>query len=203
MRIVSRISSHAQVTEDFMQKVSRLAHTLIFKSPAFKGGKKFLSIFRVTDPQDPEDSGYFYSERLGRDSVAFLLYDKNAPDKPYIALSQFHSPQGRFVKGAFTGSLDKNLTPEQTTVEEIEEEAGYTVTEAQLTKVGEQPVGANTNETVHLFVGDVTNIVRKEKNPENCWELNTHLIKMSKDEIFRFCEWKGQLTMLHFEAQNL
>jgi len=203
MRFVNRISGKiAQVTDDFLAKVQRLESTLVFKSPAFKGGKKFLSIFCVKDPEDPEDQGYYFSERLGRDSVAFLLYDRNELEKPYVALEQYHSPRRMFQKGAFTGSLDKGLSPDATAIEEIAEEAGYRISSERLHSVGKQFVGCNTNESVYLFIGDVTGIARNKKNPDNVWEENTHLLQMSKDEIFKFCEWRAILCMMLWESEQ-
>jgi SepF-like predicted cell division protein (DUF552 family) len=202
MRMVNRISKNiAAVTEDFKEKCVRLKDTLVFKSPAFKKGKKFLSMFVVKDPQDPKDPGYYYVERLGMDSIAFLLHDSNEEDKPYIVLEQYHSPRRIFQKGAFTGSMDKDgLTPEDTTIEEILEEAGYTITKDNLHKVGLQTVGANTNEEVHLFIADITGLQRKKKESENIWEENTNLIKMSKDEILKNCEWRAILCMIKWEC---
>jgi hypothetical protein len=94
------------------------------------------------------------------------------------------------------------LIEEYTTIEEVLEEAGYSITADNLHKVGLQPVGCNTSETVHLFIADVTGIIRKKKEPENIWELNSNLIQMSRDEVLKHCEWRGVMCMIAWEVQK-
>jgi 8-oxo-dGTP pyrophosphatase MutT (NUDIX family) len=186
------------VTDDFKSKISRLVNKLFYRSPAFKGGKKHLSIYGIFDPDDPEDSGYYYSERLGVNSVAFLLYDEGEPEKPFICLEQYHSPIRQFVKGAFTGSLDKpDLDPVETLIEEVQEEAGYTVDKSRIKCVAFLPVSANTNERVHLCIVDVTGLEQNKKEPENPFEANTNMYRMSFEQILSQCEWKSQVIAMH------
>lgn len=73
----------ALVTPDFLAKLRRLVHQKVWQSPAFKRGKKYLSVYRVVDPTDPNDPGYFYVERVGRDSVAIVFYDACGIALPY------------------------------------------------------------------------------------------------------------------------
>lgn len=193
----------AAVTDEFHQKMSRLKHFLVYRTPAFKRGKKYLSLISVKDPQDPEDPGYFYVQRLGRDSVAFLLYDSSGEhggDNTYNwgVLEQYHSPIKRWVKGAFTGSMDKpDLDATAICVEEVIEEAGFKVTPDRITEVAYLPVGANTNEQVHLFVVDVTGLPQDKAEPENIFEANTNIYWYDEQYVLQSCEWKAQLILLH------
>jgi 8-oxo-dGTP pyrophosphatase MutT (NUDIX family) len=188
----------ALVTSDFQAKVARLVNKLIYTTPAFKAGKKHLSIVGVFDPEDPEDTGYYFSQRLGINSVAFVLYDADNPDAPYIVLEQYHSPIRQFVKGAFTGSLDKpELDPADTLIEEVQEEAGYTVDKTHIHCIAFLPVSANTNERVHLCLVDVTGLQAHKQTPENIFEQNTNMYRLSFDQVIQQCEWKAQILVLH------
>lgn len=189
----------ALITDAFRAKIQRLKHTLVYKTPAYKGGRKYLSVFAVTDPQDPDDPGYFYVQRLGTNSVALIFYDADNKTHPWIVLEQFNSPIKQYVRGAFTGSLDKpDLDPIDTIVEEALEEAGFTVTRDQVHVVGFAPVSANTNEQVHLAVVDVTGVTRQAKEPENLFEANTKLIALSTERLLLTCEWKAVMTCYNF-----
>jgi 8-oxo-dGTP pyrophosphatase MutT (NUDIX family) len=183
--------STAAISSDFLRLVKRLKDKKIFESPKFKGGKKFITMYDVTDPED-ENAHYVYTERLGRDSVAFLLYDRDHPEEPFITLSQFHSPCRKFVEGAFTGSLDKpDLNPTEIVVEEVSEEAGYDVDDDRVHLVAFLPVAGNTNEQVHLALVDITGLDRRQIDPENIFEQNTRIQRRNYSEITQKCEWKA------------
>lgn len=187
----------AAVTDELHQKMSRLKHFLVYRTPAFKRGKKFLSLIAVKDPQDPEDPGYFYIRRLGRDSVALVFYDGTRPDTPWLLMEQFHSPIGKFVRGACTGSLDKTLPPIEIAREEALEEVGYRLDASHFYEVGYEPVGANTDERVHLYFVDVTGQKANRPQPENIFEANINLVWCSTKKALETSEWKGQLIILH------
>lgn len=80
---------------------------------------KFLNLRKVIDPEN-NVRGYFFSERLGKDSIAFVCYDINAQQ---ILLNQEYKPPiDEFVLGAFGGSIDKDQTLFEIVKAEVKEE---------------------------------------------------------------------------------
>lgn len=180
----------AAVTKDFIEKVKRSVTTEAWRSPAFKAGKKYLTVHVIKDPADEKDPGYYYVERVGKDSVGFLLWDEDKGQ--YGCLQQWHGPLNRFNLGTFTGSRDKDeLDAKGTTQEEAIEEAGYHVDLNRITHIGTYAVSANTNEEVDLFIVDVTGLPQERAEPENIFEQNTFIRWLNPDEIGSKCEWKA------------
>ena len=164
----------------------------VYASP--KG--KWLKVFKAVDPLDKDDEGYFFCERVGIDSVAFLLLDRNNKRKPFICLEQFSSSHGKFVKGAYTGSLDKDeKSIEEIVQEEVKEEAGFEVELDAINSLGKMVVCSHSSEQVNLYLVDVTNVQWAGKAPENKFEANMRQIKMNEDEIKKHCEWKAQMII--------
>lgn len=193
----------AQITSQFMEMVKRLVDKPIYKTPAFKGGKKWLTIYKVTDPES-DNSDFYYVERLGKDSVAFLLVDHDREGE-FGILQQFSSPYRKFFKGAFTGSLDKpELSVQDIVVEEIKEEAGYDVSgeaDQRIIPCGTMPVLSSTNETVNLFMVDVTGLQQQRKAPENIFEENMNIYWVGEDQIREQCEWRAHIILCRWKKQ--
>lgn len=115
---------------------------------------KFLNI-KITD------KGYEYCERKGKDSIAFVLYDRN---KKLVCLrNEYKPPIDTWVLGAFGGSLDKDISLCHTVIEEVSEEAGYAVVESDVAYVGKYFVSSQMNQWCFLYAVDVTNAVRCNK----------------------------------------
>ena len=111
---------------------------------------KFLQIKHYTD----KNCNYFYAERLGVDSVAFILHDKQVG--LYGLISEFKPPIDRFLTTAFGGSIDKDKPYEQIVREEVEEEAGYRG-DLIITARGKAFVSTQMNQFCYLYHVDVTN----------------------------------------------
>ena len=73
---------------------------------------KFLKIKKANN----FGGDYYYAERLGVDSVAFILYDGG--DGSYGLINEYKPPIEQFMTTAFGGSLDKSVSKEQIVKEE-------------------------------------------------------------------------------------
>lgn len=166
-----KILKIAEITQTFLDKVNTLVRSVVFQTPAYHGNKKYVTVYKVSDPKGVYKD-YYYTERFGRDSVAFLLWDRV---KGYGILKSYSSPYKGFISGAFTGSLDKPVSKEQIVIEEVQEEAGYTIQESEIQFLGSARVGSNTNETVYLYVINVNDLEQNKKQPENDFEANTEI----------------------------
>ena len=193
------LRSLAAITSDFIQKVKRVQDAVAWTSPAFKGGRKTLTVHCLKDPADPQDPGYYYVERTGKDSVGFILWDDD--QGLYGLLQQWHGPLKRFQIGSFTGSRDKDgLDALGTCLEEVTEEAGYHIDEPhRALHIGTYPVSANTNEEVDLFLIDVTGLSEQTIQPENVFEANTKTVWLDLGEINSKAEWKAIVIMLEHQ----
>lgn len=200
---VSSMVRKAKVTPEFLDLVrNRLEKVVVWKSPAFKGGKKYLSVLEIKDPQG-EYGSYFYVQRMGQNSVAFICYDptRQEADGRLLILRQWHGPLSVFVDGAFTGSLDKeDKSVLEILSEELVEEAGIHFSSLDHLKnstayKGAHPVSANTDEMVHLFIVNVSTATKKPIQPENIFEANTRRFWTDRKYIQSKCEWRSQLIL--------
>lgn len=176
------------ITREFALMLEKLTTKIVYVSGDPETSKKYLTVKEIASNELPP---YFYVERKGKNSVAFLLEDRKVPSKPIIVLRQWHGPLGRYNVGAFTGSIDKDLSVVDIVIEEVFEEAGYVVTPDMIEHLATEPVSGNTNEEVHLFKVDVTNAEYKGLHPENVFEKNTFRIRMNLSEVLSNSEWKG------------
>lgn len=176
------------ITREFALMLEKLTTKTVYVSGDPETAKKYLTVKEISSEELPP---YFFVERKGKNSVAFLLEDRKVPEKPIIVLRQWHGPLGRYNVGAFTGSIDKDLSVLDIVIEEVFEEAGYVVDKSMIKHLATEPVSGNTNEEVHLFIVDVTNAEFKGIHPENVFEKNTFRIRMRLAEVLESCEWKG------------
>jgi len=139
---------------------------------------------------------YYFMERAGVDSVAFILVDKNS-DKPFGLINQFRGQSGKFIKGAYTGSLDKpELSLDEIVLEEVKEESGYVVDLGRITFISKEIAGAMTNEQINLYVVDVTGLQPEELEPESVFEENTENLWFTYEEAMNKTEdWKVKLIL--------
>ena len=201
-RMASMIK-RAAITPDFLDLVqNRLKKFVVWKSPAFKGGKKYLSVIEIKDPQG-EYGSYFYVQRMGKNSVAFICYDPTRVESEgrLLILRQWHGPLSTFVDGAFTGSLDKaDKSVLEILAEEMIEEAGIhfdslDILQTATSYKGAHPVSANTDELVHLFIVNVATATKSPIQPENIFEQNTRRLWTDRKYILSKCEWKANLIL--------
>ena len=105
---------------------------------------------------------YYYAERGGKDSIAFILYDK---DKDRFGLIYESKPPLDETFGeevhmltAFGGSIDCDKTPEEICQMEVAEEAGFEVPLEKIYSVGKVLVSTQMSQMCHLFYVDITGI---------------------------------------------
>ena len=191
------------ITNSFRAMTARLRDERTYVAPVKKKTLPALTVYRQFDPADDDGvGGYYFSERAGKDSVAFLLYDaaREETGQPWGVLMQWHGPLRRFSFGAYTGSLDKpQLGLEQIVQEEALEEAGYHVDLDRIWYFGAHAVSGQCNEECHLFAVDVTSIAPAQLQPENDFEANTERPWWSPSDILKLADWKAKLILLAWE----
>ena len=104
----------------------------------------FVNVFKTTE-------GYEYAERKGKDSIAFILYNRT---KQEMGLRlEYKPPIGTWILGAFGGSMDKeHVSPLQIVQAEVAEEAGYVVKPDDVHFIGKYFVSSQMNQFCYLFV---------------------------------------------------
>lgn len=187
----------AEITDAFRALTQRLQDEPAYVAPEAKGGMPVITVHRQFDPEDEDDGGYFFAERAGRDSVAFLLHDRGREEAPYGVLTQWHGPLRRFSTGAFTGSMDKaGLDPVAITVEEAAEEAGYAVPPERVLPMAVLPVSGQCNEQCALFLVDVTGLRPQPLRPENIFEQNMQQAWWTQEQVLAAGDWKARVIAL-------
>jgi len=149
------------------------------------------------------ESGYYvYGERLGRDSVAFILYDQAVHKVGLI--NEIKPPIGPdvFMTTAFGGSLDKDIPVWQIVVEEVKEEAGYTVTESDVNYVGKVLVSTQMNQFCHLYLVDITGKTVGERELEE-HEAGSTVVWVDMEDISEVEDWKTPTIILKAIGKNI
>lgn len=163
----------------------------------------FLSI------KSAETTPYFYAERKGVDSVAFILVDRSK-DRPYGVVNERKPPLDErfgklaFLETAFGGSNDivdsnsyDSLNEEEKMkhlheiVEmEVREEAGYLVDDGDVHCISKEFVSTQMNQWCYLFVVNVEGVVQGEKDPQNETEAMATVVWKNLDEVKKMNDWK-------------
>lgn len=142
------------------------------------------------------EESYYFMERAGVDSVAFILFDATK-EKPFGIIHQYRGNFGEWQCGCFTGSLDKpELTIPEIVIEEVLEESGYTVDLSHVHKISTECAGSQSNERVHLFLVDVTGLIKGEEQPESVHEENTETCWVCEHGLMFCDDWKARLIYL-------
>jgi len=118
-------------------------------------GKPFLTV-KQTD-------GYTYCERVGQDSIAFILYNRDTEEFGLIHEKKPPLGDDVYLTTAFGGSLDSDKSPLGICIQEVAEEAGYVVDETQVYALGRLFVSTQMNQYCHLFLVDITNAITCER----------------------------------------
>lgn len=140
-------------------------------------------------------NGYLYSERLGQNSVAFILVDNNKKKRKYGLIKEFKPPVELNITTAFGGSIDKSLFYSSIVKEETLEEAGYDVSMDRIHHVGTTFVSTQSNQFCHLYLVDVTDIPEGKRTTTDPVELSAEVKWLSKKDIRRGDDWKA-ITIL-------
>ena len=153
-------------------------------------GEPYLSVHQL--------GHYYYSQRAGTNSVAFILIDKKTNRVGLINI--YHGPTPTIRNCAFTGSLDNpELDIVGHVIEEVEEESGYKVTNEDISYFGTYEVGTQTNELVHLYLVYVDEGYAGEKNPDGTHEAEAETVWMPAMEATLCRDWKAVLMAKFIE----
>lgn len=142
-----------------------------------------------------ERDGYYYAERYGKNSIAFILYDKNR--KEHWGLIEEYKPSvdARIIT-AFGGSLDKDgKTVKEICKEEVLEEAGFSVELSDIKYCGAKLVSTQMNQICYLFLVNVTNKEQVGRQPQNAIEEEAIVMWRTTNDILHdknFMCWKTE-----------
>ncbi len=152
----------------------------------------FLKIKKV----DNYGSDYFYAERLGVDSIAFVLLNidrinRNAEDFVGV-IHEFKPPIQQSLTTAFGGSLDKDYSDLTDIVKaEVLEESGYKVKDENITPLGRVFVSTQMNQFCHLFAVEVREYQFEGRKPENSSEAAAEVKWLKAEEVHELEDWKA------------
>lgn len=175
---------------------------ILFES---KGG-----FMKVKSPEKP----YFYAERKGVDSVAFILLDSDRDDC-YGVTHERKPPMDEryntkyFLETAFGGSNDMVADEHYFNMNDTEvinhfkelvrieakEEAGYSVGLDRIRFYSKEFVSTQMNQWCFLFVVDVTGIEVGERDPQNETEALAEVRWKTLDEINELNDWKTKTIL--------
>jgi len=160
---------------------------------------KFLNIKRVKYPE-VDVGGYEFAERLGRNSIAFICYDRNT--KEFLVNNEYKPPIDEFIQGAFGGSLDRAAGMHQVVIDEVKEEAGFTVDWNDIECVGNSFVSTQMNQFCYLYLVYVDKNKQGEREPENAVEERAETKWVGIDEINSSDDWKAIVIVAKAKDQG-
>jgi hypothetical protein len=154
--------------------------------------------------------GYYeYSERPGKDSIAFVLYDDNT--KKFALIYEAKPPLDErmdtkvMMTTAFGGSIDMEYSYKEICQVEVREEAGYDVPLNKIHSIGKTLVSTQMNQLLEGFLVDVTNIDKTLKtevemfNEEDSRGLDkfnySRIVWMNEQEVISNSDWKSIFIM--------
>lgn len=144
-------------------------------------------------------NNYFFAERNGVDSVAFVLFAINTSDEKRIGMINEIKPSiGKFVTGAFGGSIDQDRYKEDLRIlvqEEAMEEAGFDVKLDDISYYGKMIVSTQMNQYCHLFGITVDKFQQKLRTTTNPAELTASIAWLTLPEVLSLEDWKGILIV--------
>jgi len=157
-------------------------------------GKPFFSVKQSRDY-------YTYGERVGKDSIAFILYDDKI--KKFALILESKPPLDTETElckmtTAFGGSIDmgENTTYQEICQTEVKEEAGYIVPLDKIYDCGKTLVSTQMSQMCYTYLVDVTGIQKTEiaeyetKDENN--EFNGNEVRwMNINEMMDNGDWKS------------
>lgn len=173
------------VTYDFeLVKPAEDIFTTLWESP-YKNhvGEPFLTV-------KSWKNSYYFSERGGKDSVAFILFDRRF--NQYGLVKEFKCPIDKFMITAFGGSFDQvDNNPINIVINEVREEAGFEVTEDNIRSLGKVFVSTQSNQFCYLFMVHIDKRNQLELRPENSMEALATVEWLTQNEVFQLEDWKA------------
>jgi len=162
---------------------------------------KFVNIKEIRDIEN-HVNGYQFAERLGVDSVAFILWDDEY--EMFLLNKEYKPPINEFILGAFGGSMDKDKTPEEIVIAEVKEEAGFIVNKEEVVYVGEVLVSTQMNQMCKLYLVKVNREDQDEREPQNAIEAmaETEWVLWDDELLSGLRDWKPLAIILKAIATN-
>ena len=163
-----------------------------------------------------ESTPYFYAERLGVDSVAFILIDEDRRDK-YGVVNERKPPMDErfgeevFIETAFGGSND--MIDDEKYKEagqgfaidhfkklvkiEAREEAGYDVDIDKIGFISQEFVSTQMNQWCYLYTVNVTGVTQGEKDPQNAEEAKMKTQWKTLKQVQKMNDWKTKTILFN------
>ncbi len=142
-----------------------------------------------------KDEEFFYAERKGIDSIAFVLFSNNLTDTKRIGLiNEFKNPIGKSIISAFGGSIDdEKFHADLRTLVKVEvlEESGFDVELDQIVFYGRCLVSSMMNEYCYLFGVTVNKEIQGERTTTNPLELRNEVVWIEIPETPSLEDWKA------------
>ena len=173
---------------------------VVWQSPeTTPNGKPFMQVKKAR-------GYYYYAERGGRDSIAFILYDQKSGLVGLISESKppldevFKEKHMRIT--AFGGSIDMDgKTPDEICQIEVFEEAGYKVDMERILCVGTTMVSTQMNQGCIGYIVDVTDLepgmteadlMNEEQQLKDPDEFNHNkVVWCNDDDVMHNNDWKS------------
>jgi hypothetical protein len=176
----------------------------------------FESVGGFLKVKSAETTPYFYAERKGVDSVAFILLDENRSDK-YGVVNERKPPMDErfgelaFIETAFGGSndiIDDEKYFEMTDEEVIDhlkqivkmearEEGGYDVDMSKIKFISKELVSTQMNQWAFLFVVNVTGVKQGKTDPQNAEEAMATIRWKNFKQVQRMNDWKTKTIIFN------
>lgn len=175
------------------------AETIWKSKETTPNGKPFMTIKKAR-------GYYYYAERGGVDSIAFILYDK---DTGLIGLISESKPPldeifntRKMLITAFGGSLDvDNKSPDEICQMEVLEESGFSVPMDNIVCVGTTLVSSQMSQGCIGYIVDVTGLVpgeteadiqNKEQEEKDPYEFSQNsVVWFTDEELMVNNDWKS------------
>ncbi len=135
---------------------------------------------------------YVYSERVGVNSVAFILFDNST--KKFGLILEYKPTLDTHVLTGFGGSIDKEVSYQEICQEEIAEESGYEVSLDKIHSIGQTLVSSQMNQICEGYLVDVTGIektLEAEYETEGEEFANNKIKWLDADELMDNSCWKS------------
>lgn len=171
-------------------------------SEAFPGkihyGNDFLRICTADNAGKP----YYYAERKGKDSVAFILY--NDTHKKYGLIHEWKPPLQEWLVTAFGGSIDSHKSVLEIVRQECKEEAGYNPCDGHIQFMGKHFVSTQMNQFCYLYLVSVQGYeqhilsLEEEEQRKLSGEHKSTPVWMTYEQVLDTQCWKAK-TILHME----
>ena len=149
---------------------------------------------------------FYYTERKGADSIAFVLFANNTDDLKRIGLvKEFKKPVNQAIISAFGGSIDHEKYHDNlfTLVQdEALEESGFKVEFDDIEYYGKVFVSSMMNQFCHLFGITVNKFTQGLKTTTNPEELKSTIEWLTLPEVINLQDWKAILIVTKRMASN-